>query len=126
MEVDISYMKYELKLENEQEERERLADATKDPRYPNGQRVIFDDHYSEEATMQANISLTLVTMIVYLINMYDAFIVKEMAYYKTMTETNYPASLASGSTNYWTLANTSLWSIRGVVGLAFIFQSMAA
>ena len=87
--------------------------------------MIFDDDYSEEATMQANYSLTFATLIVYLINMYDAFVVKKMAYYVTMTETNYPASIASGSTNYWTLANMSLWSIRGVVGLALIFQSLA-
>ena len=36
MMVDISYMKYELKLENEQEEREKLLDALRYPRYPNG------------------------------------------------------------------------------------------
>ena len=82
-----------------------MADAIRYPRYPNGQRVIFDDDYSEEATLQANYSLTIATVIVYLINVYDAFVVKEMAYYITMTETNYPASIASGSTNYWNLAN---------------------
>ena len=37
MNVDISYMKYELKVENEhEEERERLIDEIKNPRYPNG------------------------------------------------------------------------------------------
>ena len=98
-------MKYELKLENEQEERERLADATRDPRYPNGQRVIFDDDYSEEEIMQANYTLTLATIILNLVNVFDGFYSKKNAYYVTMTETNYPASLTSGSTNYWTLAN---------------------
>ena len=58
--------------------------------------------------------------------MYDASVFKKMAYYVTMTETDYPASLTSGSTNYWTLANMSLWSIRGVVGLALLFQSLAS
>ena len=101
MEVDISYMKYELKLENEQEERERLADVTKDPRYPNGQRVIFDDDYSEEATYQANLSLTIVTMIVYLISMYDAFVVKEMANYVSLQQVYSWTTFPSGKNNYW-------------------------
>ena len=105
MEIDISYMKYELKLENEKEERERLYDEILHPRYPNGQRVIFDDDYSEEEIMQANYTLTLATIILNLVNVFDGFYSKKNAYYVTMTETNYPASLTSGSTNYWTLAN---------------------
>ena len=67
--------------------------------------MVYDDDYTEEQIMQANYTLTFITLVVYLINMFDAFIKKKMTYYVTMTETNYPASLASGATNYWTLAN---------------------
>ena len=76
-------------------------------------------------TLQTNISITVVTGIYYLINMIDAFIIKKMAYYVTMTETYYPASLPTGSTNFWTLANQSLWFNRAIIGIAFLFQALA-
>ena len=67
----------------------------------------------------------MITGIYYLINMYDAFVIKKMAYYVTMTETYYPASLPTGSTNFWTLAIQSLWFNRAIIGTAFLFQALA-